>query len=127
MTYRGRVRNGVVVLDDPKALPDGAEVTVRALPAKTRGSVASARKPAVGRALLPLGGASQGAASGRVAQFGPLPLRPPRTMRTLFVESVQFSEDLLTVRLDDGRAYPSLLPGTRGSWTEPSPRERTTN
>ena len=31
MTYRGRVRNGVVVLDDPTALPDGTEVTVRPL------------------------------------------------------------------------------------------------
>ncbi len=28
MTYRGRVRNGVIVLDEPAALPEGAEVDV---------------------------------------------------------------------------------------------------
>jgi len=28
MTYRGRVKNGVVVLDDPVELPEGAEVRV---------------------------------------------------------------------------------------------------
>jgi hypothetical protein len=36
MTYRGRVKNGVVVLDDPSALPDGTEVSVR--PLKGRGA-----------------------------------------------------------------------------------------
>jgi hypothetical protein len=28
MTYRGRVKNGVIVLDEPRALPEGAEVQV---------------------------------------------------------------------------------------------------
>jgi hypothetical protein len=28
MTYRGRVKNGVIVLDPPATLPDGAEVEV---------------------------------------------------------------------------------------------------
>jgi hypothetical protein len=28
MTYRGRIRNGIVVLDDPIKLPEGASVTV---------------------------------------------------------------------------------------------------
>lgn len=28
MTYRGRVKNGVVVLDPPASLPEGAEVEV---------------------------------------------------------------------------------------------------
>jgi hypothetical protein len=41
MTYRGRVRNGVVVLEDPNALPEGTEVSVR--PMKPR------RKPAKGK------------------------------------------------------------------------------
>ena len=31
MTYRGTVKNGVVVLEDPKALPEGSTVSVRAL------------------------------------------------------------------------------------------------
>ncbi len=28
MTYRGRVKNGVIVLDEPMTLPEGAEVEV---------------------------------------------------------------------------------------------------
>jgi hypothetical protein len=28
MTYRGRVKNGVIVLDPPASLPEGAEVEV---------------------------------------------------------------------------------------------------
>lgn len=28
MTYRGRVQNGIVVLDPPAKLPEGAEVTI---------------------------------------------------------------------------------------------------
>lgn len=28
MTYRGRVKNGVIVLDEPSALPEGAVVEV---------------------------------------------------------------------------------------------------
>ena len=31
MTYRGRMKNGVVVLDDPADIPDGAPVSVRLL------------------------------------------------------------------------------------------------
>ena len=36
MTYRGRMRNGVVVLDQPASVPEGAEVEVR-LVAETSG------------------------------------------------------------------------------------------
>lgn len=36
MTYRGHVKNGMVVLDDPSALAEGAEVTVRPLKASSR-------------------------------------------------------------------------------------------
>jgi len=32
MSYRGRVRNGMVVLDDSIALPEGAEVLVDLIP-----------------------------------------------------------------------------------------------
>ena len=31
MTHRGKMTNGVVVLEDPKAIPDGTTVTVRPL------------------------------------------------------------------------------------------------
>ena len=41
MMYRGKVKNGVVVLDDPTALPEGAEVSVRPLkPRRRTGKVA---------------------------------------------------------------------------------------
>jgi hypothetical protein len=33
MTYRGRIKNGVVVLDEKVSLPEGAEVEVDLLPA----------------------------------------------------------------------------------------------
>jgi hypothetical protein len=37
MTYRGHVRNGAVVLDDPAVLPEGAAVEVRVIaPAATQ-------------------------------------------------------------------------------------------
>ena len=44
MAYRGKVKNGVVVLDKPDALPDGAVVSVRALPG-ARGRARSAKGP----------------------------------------------------------------------------------
>lgn len=37
MTHRGRVRNGVVLLDEPAALPDGAVVDVRVVGGATEG------------------------------------------------------------------------------------------
>ena len=38
MTYKGHVRNGVVVLDPPADLPDGAEVEVNLLPVQRAAS-----------------------------------------------------------------------------------------
>lgn len=32
MTYKGHIKNGVVVLDEPAQLPEGAEVTVDVAP-----------------------------------------------------------------------------------------------
>lgn len=43
MTVRGKIKNGKVLLDNPKALPDGTEVEVR--PVKTQGTPAKGRKP----------------------------------------------------------------------------------
>jgi hypothetical protein len=43
MTARGKIKNGKVVLDDPKAFADGTEVEVR--PAKSRKPAAKPRKP----------------------------------------------------------------------------------
>jgi hypothetical protein len=36
MTYRGHVQNGVVVLDNPKALPEGVQVTITPLKRTTK-------------------------------------------------------------------------------------------
>lgn len=45
MTYRGRMRNGVVVLDDPASIPDGAPVSVRPLKARRpAGALAKRRR-----------------------------------------------------------------------------------
>jgi hypothetical protein len=52
---RGRVQNGVVVLEDPQALRDGTEVTVKPL---SRGGKRghAAKRPSVSRALAGLAG-----------------------------------------------------------------------
>ena len=47
MTYRGKVKNGVIVLDDPKAMPEGTEVSVRPLKRCTRKGVRKAGPPTV--------------------------------------------------------------------------------
>lgn len=44
MTYKGRVKNGVVVLDKPAELPEGAEVSVR--PIKGRRTKGKVSRPA---------------------------------------------------------------------------------
>ena len=44
MTYRGKVKNGIVILDKPGMLPDGAVVSVRPL-AAARPKAKSAKKP----------------------------------------------------------------------------------
>ncbi len=49
MVFRGRVKNGVVVLEDPKALPEGAEVSVRQVKPKRQ----PAKKPPAGKSLRP--------------------------------------------------------------------------
>ena len=60
MVYRGRVENGVVVLDKPASLPDGTEVSIRALRPKSKNNGKSVRKPGVGQALLRLAGKAVG-------------------------------------------------------------------
>lgn len=55
MTYRGRVKNGVVVLEGPQTPPDGTQVSVRVLKGrgcKKRGSsqLYKLLKPVIGKA-----------------------------------------------------------------------------
>jgi hypothetical protein len=53
---RGRVKDGVVVLDDPKSLPNGAEVSVRVLRRPARKANAGKKKATVRPGLLKLAG-----------------------------------------------------------------------
>jgi hypothetical protein len=60
VTYKGTVKNGVVVLDDPAGLPEGAEVRVE-LPAPPAAPVpASTNSAALARRLLGYAGKAQG-------------------------------------------------------------------
>lgn len=47
MTHRGKIKNGVVVLDRPGILPEGAEVSVRALKGRAARRSGKARPPSV--------------------------------------------------------------------------------
>ena len=50
MTYRGRLRNGMVVFDTPVSLPDGVEVEVSPATGATAPTWAEAFKDITGRA-----------------------------------------------------------------------------
>ena len=50
MTVRGKVKNGKVLLDDPKLIPDGTEVEVR--PAKKKKPAGRRSKPSKGKVRL---------------------------------------------------------------------------
>ncbi len=45
MTYRGKIQNGVVVLDKPSALAEGTEVTVQPVKPKPAGKKKGKREP----------------------------------------------------------------------------------
>jgi hypothetical protein len=45
MTLRGRIKNGKVLLDNPKALPDGTEVEIRPVKTVRRGKRTAKKKP----------------------------------------------------------------------------------
>ena len=50
MTYRGRVRGGVVVLENPAALAEGTEVEVAALSGMPQNTWAEVWKDVIGKA-----------------------------------------------------------------------------
>ena len=52
MVYRGRVKNGVVVLDPPSALPEGVEVRVEIVPAESEGPQLDVLWQTLGQKLL---------------------------------------------------------------------------
>lgn len=60
MTYKGHIKNGSVVLDEPVTLPDGAEVTVDLVAAKSLVPLAELLKDVIGKATgLPADASSQ--------------------------------------------------------------------
>ena len=60
MTYRGRIENGVVVLDDPAGLPEGTEVSVRAVKRRSRGPKREDGKPSLYERMKPFIGMAEG-------------------------------------------------------------------
>ena len=48
MTYKGHVKNGIVVLDDPVKLPDGAEVRVEVLQPRSEPTLADRLRSVIG-------------------------------------------------------------------------------
>jgi hypothetical protein len=59
MVYRGHVKNGVVVLDEPCSLPDGAEVQVNVIPPQPAGQPGQGI-PSLYEQLRPFIGAAKG-------------------------------------------------------------------
>jgi hypothetical protein len=52
MVYKGHVEKGIVVLDDPVALPDGLKVQIELLPAGQAGIVTDDNTETLGQKLL---------------------------------------------------------------------------
>jgi len=60
MVYRGRVKNGVVVLDSPSVLPEGVEVRVEIVPAESEGPLLDERGQTLGQKLMKYAGRAVG-------------------------------------------------------------------
>lgn len=60
MTYRGHIKDGLVVLDDPIALPDGTTVTIVVRPVDSVACPSTDRKDTLSESLLRFAGAVQG-------------------------------------------------------------------
>lgn len=60
MVYRGRLKEGVIVLDDPSALPDGTEVTVRPLKNKLAEPAKNKPGPKVRQGIMKFAGQASG-------------------------------------------------------------------
>ena len=60
MVYRGRVKNGVVVLDSPNALPEGVEVRVEIVPVESQGPLLDERGQTLGQKLMKYAGRAVG-------------------------------------------------------------------
>ena len=88
MVYEGHVEKGVVVVDGPVTLPDGARVKVEVLPRADRG-----RRPSRADPVRPTGAAGrrgQGAAAGLGPQPRPLPPRAAEEMNAAFADTYYY-------------------------------------
>lgn len=56
MQYRGRVKNGVVVLDSPRALPEGAEVRVELVSPESQSPLLDEQGQTLGQKLMKYAG-----------------------------------------------------------------------
>lgn len=68
MVYRGRVKNGVVVLDPPGALPEGVEVRVEIVPAESEGPLLEEQGQTLGQKLMKYAGRAVGLPEDAAAQ-----------------------------------------------------------
>lgn len=68
MVYRGRVKNGVVVLDPPSTLPEGVEVRVEIVPATTEGPLLDEQGQTLGQKLMKYAGRAVGLSDDAAAQ-----------------------------------------------------------
>ncbi len=62
MIYRGRVKNGTVVLEPPDALPDGAEVRIEVLPKATEEPLLDDKGQTLGEKMMKYAGRAVGLA-----------------------------------------------------------------
>lgn len=60
MAIRGRVKNGVVVLESADDLPEGTEVTVRPVKARRKPAAGSKRRGPLRKGLLRFAGKAEG-------------------------------------------------------------------
>ncbi len=60
MRHRGRVHNGVVMLDEPAALPEGTVVSVQAVSKAKRASDELEQRPTLYERLKPIIGKAKG-------------------------------------------------------------------
>jgi hypothetical protein len=60
LVYRGKVKNGVVVLETPGVLPEGAEVRVEVMPAESVGPLFDEQGQTLGQKLMKFAGRAVG-------------------------------------------------------------------
>lgn len=60
MVYRGRVKNGVVVLDPPGVLPEGAEVRAEIVPTESEVPLLDEQGQTLGQKLMKYAGRAVG-------------------------------------------------------------------